>query len=124
MNMQSALRNSGKTGMMTTMVSRPSFWCFKETNLHHGPFLFRHKGKKRPDRPNYPPTKLIVKAHRHMRRKLPADLKATFPAESRKARRDWTLAIIANNDKLRPQRVRKRALSQRIPARQRALGIQ
>ena len=123
--MNSALRNSGKTQMVTGCIFKPAqYWTCRNNNLHHGPFLFRHKGRKVKGKPNYPPTKLIVKAHRHMRRKLPAELKATRVEDRRRAKRNWTEAIIANNDKLRPMRVRKRALGQRVPARLQALGVQ
>lgn len=37
---------------------------YQNNNLHHGPFLFRHKGKRKKGKPNYPPTKLIVKTAR------------------------------------------------------------
>lgn len=36
----------------------------RDENLHHGRFLFRHKGKRKKGKPNYPPTKLLVKTGR------------------------------------------------------------
>lgn len=36
----------------------------ENNNLHHGRFLFRHKGKRKKGKPNYPPTKMIVKTAR------------------------------------------------------------
>lgn len=45
------------------------------TNLHHGRFIFRHKGKKRKGKPNYPPFKPIVKSARRWRKPIPKELR-------------------------------------------------
>ena len=47
-----------------------SYYHPREENLHHGQFLFRHKGKKKKGKPNYPPTKLLVQCGRRWRRPL------------------------------------------------------
>lgn len=87
------------TGFQTFTAS---FWAFDD-NLHHGRFLFRHKGKKRKGRPNYPPTKLVVLTGRKWRK---ADRGRTVREreERRQARRDWTAAVKKENTRKRRER--------------------
>jgi len=118
-----AVRSIDTTRLVTASIYRPALWYVGDNNLHHGRFLFRHKGKRKKGSPNYPPTKLVVKSRRQWRRPLPPDLKADLLTDSRKSKRSWTQAIMKHNDELRPQRVRKRALGQRVPRRLQALGV-
>jgi hypothetical protein len=104
--MMPALRNSGKTQIVSSFIRTPAtYWFKQDDNLHHGQFLFRHKGKKKKGKPNYPPTKLLVKARRHMRKKLPPELKAELRISTRKSRRDWTQAVKNHNAARRNKRL-------------------
>lgn len=98
------------TGLETTYFI-PLFWAGRSDNLHHGRFLFRHKGKKRKGKPNYPPTKLIVKTRRQWRK---ADRGRTIRDrdEVRQARREWTAAVKKEN--ARKRRERQIALSSNV----------
>jgi len=82
---------------------RPSFWI-GDDNLHHGRFLFRHKGKKQKGKPNYPPTKLIVKTRRQW---AYADRgwRIREREERRRVRREYTEAIKKENARKRRDRL-------------------
>lgn len=97
------LKDLLKSHPVKTVYYAPMCYYPENTNLHHGPFLFRHKGKRKKGKPNYPPTKLIVKTARKWRksargsRKLwKADMRATakpcarrIAREARKAGAQW-----------------------------------
>lgn len=82
-----------------------SYWTYRDDNLHHGRFLFRHKGKKKRGKPNYPPTKLIIKTRRQWRRKFPLELNRQMREDMRQSRRDWTQAIKEHNRERREARI-------------------
>lgn len=90
--------------MRSSIVICNKYVWNKKTNLHHGRFLFRHKGKKKKGKPNYPPTKMLVKAHRHQRRALPPELKAEIREDLRQARRNWRAAVKRHNQERREKR--------------------
>ena len=85
------------------MNYRPTFWV-GSNNLHHGRFLFRHKGKKQKGKPNYPPTKLVVKTDRKWQR-ADRGRRIRERDERRQARRDWTAAIKKENARKRRDRL-------------------
>lgn len=86
-----------------TITSHFNQFKLFDDNLHHGRFLFRHKGKKRKGKPNYPPTKLLVKTGRKWRK---ADRGSTLRHrdERRRVRREWTAALQAQTQRRREQR--------------------
>lgn len=60
--MEASLQTTGV--VMQTYYSPTKYVYTRDENLHHGRFLFRHKGKRKKGKPNYPPTKMLVKTGR------------------------------------------------------------
>lgn len=86
----------------------PNFLLFDE-NLHHGRFLFRHKGKKKRGKPNYPPTKLVVKTGRKNQRADRGQRKRNKP-DARLARSLYSDALKVHNKERRCRRALERTL--------------
>lgn len=102
--------------MIFIQPTKYTFW-YKDSRLHYGRFIFRHKGKKLKGRPNYPPTKRIVKSGRQWQRPLTPEMKAELRASRRQWRREYTAAIKKHNRERREARIAARERIDRVAVR-------
>jgi hypothetical protein len=89
-------------------VSNLLFAYYEDARLHHGRFLFRHKGKRKKGKPNYPPTKLIS---RTMRKCSKPDRGQNIRDRERRreSQRKWTAANKERNQRRREARLINRS---------------